>query len=158
MDRSSKARRERWMERAEAAYRRMFEGNRAEELVTLTQREDVAVLIGKELAAFLLEEHVAMDQAAQPVEASTACCPKCGQPGTPTVEEEGEGEELSERTVATRVGPIRVRRQRWRCGECRIIFFSAGRQARSGDGRLQPDRAGQGGSPGEQGGVVCGGQ
>jgi len=133
MDGTSKARRERWMQRAEAAYRRMFEGKSEEELVTLTQRENVAVLIGKELAAFLLEEHVAMDRAAQPVEASTTCCPKCGQPGTPAVQED---ERLSERTVATRAGQIRVRRQRWECGKCRIVFFSAGCQAGLGDGRL----------------------
>ena len=134
MGRSSRTRHARWMERAESAYRRMLEGKNAEELVTLTQREDVAVLIGRELAAFLLEEHVAMDQAAQPVEASTACCPKCGQPGTPTVEEEGE--ELPERSVTTRVGPIRVRRQRWECRKCRIVFFPDGHPARVGDGGL----------------------
>jgi len=133
MDGTSKARRKRWMQRAEAAYRRMFEGKSAEELVTLTQRENMAVLIGRELAAFLLEEHVAMDPAAQPVEASITCCPKCDQPGTPAVEED---EELSERTVTTRVGQIRVRRQRWECGKCRIVFFSAGRKAGPGDGGL----------------------
>jgi hypothetical protein len=111
----------------------MFEGKSAEELVTLTQRESMAVLIGKELAAFLLEEHVATDPAAQPEEASTTCCPKCGQPGTPAVEED---EELSERTVSTRAGQIRVRRQRWECGKCRIVFFSARRSPGLGDGRL----------------------
>jgi hypothetical protein len=124
---------ERWVQRTEAAYRRMFEGKSREELVTLTQREDMAVLIGRELAAFLLEEHVALDSAAQPAEASTTCCPKCGQAGTPTVEGD---EELPERTVTTRVGPIRVRRQRWHCAKCRIIFFSAGRSAEAGDGRF----------------------
>ena len=133
MDGRSKSRRERWMERAEAAYQRMFEGKGAKELVTLTQRESMAVLIAKELAGFMLEEHVATDPAAQPVEASTACCPKCGQPGTSAVQKE---EELSERTLTTRVGQIRVRRQRWKCGKCRIVFFPAGRQAGLGDGRL----------------------
>jgi len=132
MDGTNRARRERWMQRAEAAYRRMFEGKSEEELVTLTQRENMAVLIGKELAAFLLEEHVAMDRAAQPVEASTTCCPKCGQPGTAAVQKE---EELCERTVTTRVGQIRVRRQRWECGKCRIVFFPAGREISVGDGR-----------------------
>ena len=124
---------ERWVQRTEAAYRRMFEGKSQEELATLTQREDIAVLIAKELAAFLLEEHVAMDSAAQPAEASTTCCAKCGQAGTPAVE---GGEELPERTVTTRVGHIRVRRQRWRCAKCRIVFFSARRSAGVGDGRL----------------------
>ena len=124
---------ERWVQRAEAAYQRMFEGKSQEELVTLTQRESMAVLIGRELAAFLLEEHVARDAAAEPAEASTTCCPKCGQPGTQAV----EGDEgLPERRVTTRAGEIRVGRQRWRCGKCRIVFFSAGRSAEIGDGRL----------------------
>lgn len=124
---------ERWVQRAEDAYRRMFEGKSQEELVTLTQREDMAVLIAKELAAFLLEEHVALDSAAKPVEASSTCCPKCGQAGTPAVQED---EELPERAVTTRAGEIRVRRQRWRCAKCRIVFFSARRSAEAGDGRL----------------------
>ena len=133
MDGKTGTRHERWVQRTEAAYRRMYEGKSQEELATLTQREDMAVLIGRELAAFLLEEHVALDLAAQPAEASTTCCPKCGQAGTPAVQGE---EELPERTVTTRVGPIRVRRQRWQCAKCRIGFFSAGRSAAAGDGRF----------------------
>ena len=124
---------DRWVKRTEAAYRRMFEGKSQEELVTLTQRESMAVLIAKELAAFLLEEHVASDPAVQPAEASSTCCPKCGQAGTRAVPED---EELAERTVTTRAGDIRMRRQRWECAKCRIIFSSAGRSAGSGDGRL----------------------
>lgn len=114
--------RQRWLKRTEAAYRRMFEGKSQEELVTLTQREDLAVAIGKELSAFLLEEHVALDPAVQPADASAACCPKCGQPGCPAVEEDAE---LPERTVTTRAGDIGLRRQRWECAKCRIVFFSA---------------------------------
>jgi hypothetical protein len=133
MEGKAGTRHERWVQRTEAAYRRMFEGKSQEELVTLTQRENMAMLIAKELAAFVLEEHVASDSAAQPVEASTTCCPKCGQPGTPAVEGD---EALAERTVTTRAGDIRVRRQRWRCAKCRIVFFSARRSAEAGDGRL----------------------
>ena len=120
MDGKTQTRRERWMQRAEAAYRRMFEGKSEEELVTLTQREDMAVMIGKDLAAFLLEQHVAKDPAGQPKEASSTCCPKCGQAGAPAVE---KSEELPERTVTTRAGDIGLRRQRWRCAKCRIGFF-----------------------------------
>ena len=124
---------ERWVQRSEAAYRRMFEGKSQEELVTLTQREDMAVAIGKELAAFLLEEQVALDPAAQPAEASSTCCPKCGQSGRPAVKED---QELLERTMTTRAGDIELWRQRWECVKCRIIFFSAGRSAGLGDGKL----------------------
>jgi hypothetical protein len=132
MDGEKDSLRERWRQRADAAYRRMFEGKSQEELVTLTQREDMAVMIAKELAAFLLEEHVARDPATQPAEASTTCCPKCGQPGTRA----SEGEDLAERGVTTRAGDIRLRRERWRCAKCRIVFFSAGRSSASGDGRV----------------------
>ena len=133
MDGRMGSRHERWKQRAEAAYRRMFEGKSQEELVTLTQREDMAVLIGRQLAAFLVEEHVALDPAAQPAEASATHCPKCGQAGIPAVEEGGE---LTERTVTTRAGDIGIRRQRWCCVKCRIVFFSAGHSAGSGDGGL----------------------
>jgi hypothetical protein len=136
----------RWGQQAEAAYRRMFGDKSREELVTLTQREDMAMSIAKELAAFLLEEHVAMDSAAEPTEASTTCCPKCGQPGTPA---DREGEELPERVVMTRAGDICLRRQRWECARCRIVFFSARRSVASGDGRLQPGGVGEGGPSGE---------
>jgi hypothetical protein len=68
----------------------MFGGKSHEELVTLTEREDMAVCLGKELAAFLLEEHVAADPAKAPAEVSTACCPKCGQPGKPAPQKAGE--------------------------------------------------------------------
>ena len=124
---------DRWVQRTEEAYRRMFEGKSQEELVTLTQRENMALLIAKELAAFLLEEQVALDPAVQPAEASKTCCPKCGQPGTPAVQ---EGQELPDLTVTTRAGDIRLRRQRWGCVDCRIVFFSARRSSGSGDGGL----------------------
>ena len=127
------AKRERWLRRAEEAYHRMFDDSCEEELTTFTEREDMAVLISRELAAFLLEEHVASDDAVQPAEASSTSCPKCGQAGMPAVE---EGEELAERVVRTRVGDVPLRRQRWRCAKCRIIFFSARHSAGSGDGRL----------------------
>ena len=155
MDGRSGTLRERWLQRAETAYRRMFEGKSQEELVTLTQREDMAVTIGRELAAFLLEEHVARDSAAEPAEASTTCCPKCGQAGVPAAR---KGEKLAKRSVRTRAGEISMHRQRWRCAKCRVVFFSARRSAASGDGRFQPGGARQGGSPSEQGVVVRGGE
>jgi hypothetical protein len=122
MDGKTRRIHERWKQRSEEAFQRMFGGKSEAELETLTQREDMALLISRELAAFLLEEHVALDPAARPTESSAACCPKCGRKGTPAVEGD---EELPERMVETRTGEIGVRRQRWRCKKCRVIFFSA---------------------------------
>ena len=125
--------RQRWLQRAEAAYQRMFEGKSPEEMETLTQREEMALAISRELAAFLLEEHVARDSAVRPAGASTTCCPRCGQPGTPAVR---KGEGLPERMLTTRAGEIRLRRERWRCAKCRVVFFSVRRSAATGDRRL----------------------
>jgi hypothetical protein len=123
-DKKKDARYERWLARSAAAYQRMFCEENQEELVTLTEREDMAVAISKELAAFLLEEHVAADPAKRPAEASTACCPKCGQPGKPAPRKAGKrGVDLPERTVRTRAGDIDIERERWKCERCRIIFF-----------------------------------
>ena len=131
------ARYERWLARAAAAYGRMFDGKSHEELVTLTEREDMAVCLGKELAAFLLEEHVAADPATAPAEASTTCCPKCGQPGKPAPQKAGKrGMSLPERKVRTRAGDIGIRRQRWKCERCRVVFFSARRSSEVGHGRV----------------------
>lgn len=121
MDGKSQQRRERWQQRTDAAYERMFGGKSEAELVTLAQREDLAVAIGHEMAAFLLEEQVAGDSATRP---ATACCPKCGREGKPAVEKQ---QELEARGVTTRAGEIQVARQRWRCSKCRVIFFSARR-------------------------------
>lgn len=133
MDGNKEAVHDRWLARTEAAYRRMFAGKSQKELVTLAERERMAAMIGKELAAFLLEEHVALDPAVQPEKASTTCCPKCGEAGIPAVR---EGDELPERALTTSVGTIQLQRQRWCCPKCRINFFSVRRSAGSGDRRL----------------------
>jgi len=128
---------ERWLARSAAAYERMFGGKNHEELVTLTEREDMAVCLGKELAAFLLEEHVAADPAKAPAEASTTCCPKCGQPGKPAPQKAGKrGVNLPGRDVRTRAGDICIRRERWKCERCRVVFFSIRRSPEVGHGRV----------------------
>jgi hypothetical protein len=53
--------RERWLLRAGQAFERMFAEANQDQLVTFTEREDMACLLGEELAAFLLEEHAAAD-------------------------------------------------------------------------------------------------
>lgn len=145
--------REKWRRRSESAFERMYGGKNQEQLVTMTEREDMAMLIAKELAAFLLEEHVALDAAARPDEAAPPCCPKCGQPGQRAMKPR---EKLPDRQVLTRAGDIRLERERWRCAKCRILFFSARRSAPFGDGGLQSAAGAKSGAAGEQGGIVQG--
>jgi uncharacterized protein with PIN domain len=133
MDGSTSTLREKWRRRTDAAFERMFADKSQEELVTFTEREDMAVLIAKEMAAFLLEEHLARDPLVRPAEAAAASCPKCGKAGERRMK---KNEALPGRCVTTRAGEVELRRERWRCPSCRIIFFSARRSAETGDGRV----------------------
>jgi hypothetical protein len=99
--------RERWLLRAGRTFDRMFAEANQDQLVTFTEREDMACLLGKELAAFLLEEHAAVDSHMRSPERQPACCPQCQQPGTRVTRAD---EELPERELTTRVGDIKLRR------------------------------------------------
>jgi hypothetical protein len=143
--------RERWLQRAGQAFERMFAEANQDQLVTLTEREDLACLLGKELATFLLEEHVSADHEVRPSEKRPACCPKCKQPGERVTKAK---EALPERELTTRAGEITLEREQWRCQKCRIVFFSVRPQAQIGDGALQSADFGEGCAPGQQGGLV----
>jgi hypothetical protein len=122
--------------------------------VTFTQREDLACLLAEDMAASLLEQHAAKDTQARPT-AEAACCRQCQKPGQRITK---RNEKLEERPLTTRAGPITLRREKWWCSKCRIVFFSAGPQAGLGDGGLQSTRPGESGAAGEQGGVIRGRQ
>ncbi len=112
--------REKWRKRSDAAFERMFGNKSQAELVTFTEREDMAVLIAKELAAFLLEEHLAQDPLVEPDQEKPPACPKCQQPGQRAMKAK---EKRPDRQVTTRAGEVRLERERWKCGKCRILFF-----------------------------------
>jgi ribosomal protein L37AE/L43A len=135
--------RERWLLRAGQAFERMFGKANQEQLVTFSEREDMACLLGEELAAFLLEEHAAADRQVRPSEKQPPCCPKCQQPGERRTKAK---EKLPERELTTRAGEIKLRREQWRCQKCRVVFFSAGLQAEVGDREIQSPALGEGGA------------
>lgn len=147
--------RERWLLRAGKAFERMFAEANQDQLVTFTEREDLACLLGEELAAFLLEEHVAADSQVRPSEKRPPCCPKCQQPAKRVTKAK---EKLPERELTTDAGEIKLQREQWRCQKCRVVFFSARSQAEVGDGAIQSEGLGESGAPGGQGGVVQGSQ
>jgi uncharacterized protein with PIN domain len=123
--------------------------------VTFTEREDLACLLGKELATFLLEEHTAADSQVRLSEKRPPGCPKCQQPGARVTQPNAK---LPERDLTTRAGEIKLQREQWRCQKCRILFFSVRPQAQVRDGALQSARLGEGRAPGEQGSVLQGSQ
>ena len=143
--------RERWLLRAGKAFERMFGEANQDQLVTFTEREDMAVLLSKELAAFLLEEHAAADRQVRPSEKHAPNCPKCSKPGVRVTK---ASEKLPERELTTRAGEVKLRREQWRCAKCRVNFFSVRPQAQAGDRRLQSADSGESRAAGEQGGIV----
>ena len=110
--------RQQFLESAAAAFDLMFGEAQQEQLVTLTQREQRACDLGKDLSRFLLEEHVSADAAAQP-EPVHVGCPQCGRPARKLKKTHGT------RPVTTLAGDIEFAREQWRCPRCRILFFSA---------------------------------
>ena len=139
-------------------------------MVTLAEREAVAVLIGRELKSFLLQEHVAGDPFAQPShntqQALAPCCPKCHGPGKssspkkkpPRCEHETLLLEPVVVLAAEPSDPDRGGRHRGdvpralaRCSSCcRVVFFSAlRRSSEPGDGGRAGSSQGQA-SAGEQ--------
>jgi hypothetical protein len=147
--------RERWLLRAGQAFERMFGEAHQDQLVTFTEREDLACLLSKELATFLLAEHAAADSQVRPSEKQLPACPKCQQPGQRVTKSNAR---LPERELTTRAGEVKLQREQWRCQKCRILFFSVRPQAEAGDGTLQSADSGEGRAAGEQSGLLQGGE
>jgi hypothetical protein len=147
--------RERWLLRAGQAFERMFAEANQDQLVTFTEREDAACLLGKELAAFLLEEHTAADSEVRPSEKRPPACPKCKKPGERVTESD---EKLPQRDLTTRAGKIKVQREQWQCRKCRILFFSVRPKAEPGHGGIQSAAVAKGGATGGPGSLVRGSQ
>ena len=145
--------RERWLLRAGSAFERMFAEANQDQLITFTQREDMACALAKELAAFLVEEHVTTDTQVRPSEKEPPCCPKCQKPGQRVTKEKAK---LPERALRTGAGEITLRREQWRCPKCRVLFFSVRPKAEVGNGGVQPADLGEGGPASRQGAVVQG--
>lgn len=145
--------RERWLQRAGKAFERMFAQANQDQLVTFDEREDMACALGKELAAFLLEEHAAVDEQVRLSDKRPPCCPTCQKPAKRVTKPK---EELPERPLTTRAGKITLRREQWQCPKCRRLFFSVRPQAEVGDGGVQPAAFGESSSTSEQGDVIRG--
>jgi hypothetical protein len=124
--------RERFVVRAKATFDEMFGQDGKNGLITFTEREDRACEATDALARWLLEEHLAQDEAKEP--GVRVDCPICGGP---VVHESAEQAAWDRRELKTRRGKIEYERAARRCPRCRRVFFPAGRVVEAGDGRVQ---------------------
>lgn len=125
--------RQQWLQQAEAAFDILFEGQRQDQLATFEQRESLTSSLGRELANWLLEQHLADDPAARSAPDHVAHCPRCHGPGV----RYDPAEQPPPRTLTGRSGEVTFRRERWRCPTCRVAFFPSGPASTVGHGGLQ---------------------
>ena len=110
---------------AREAFDAMFDPDQQEQLITMTQREDRVLQKGAELQSWLLARHLARDPWGQPKPSEVVPCPKCGREGVP----DKSDTKPVPRRITTRAGPHELRRLKYRCGNCRTVFFPPGREA-----------------------------
>ena len=111
----------RFMAKAEQVFEKMFAEKEQAQLVTFTQRERRACKLGDDLIASLLEDHASADPAAKP--SAPAVCPRCARPGKPAAKVD---DPLPARDLKCETGDVRLRRERWYCKGCRLVFFPLG--------------------------------
>jgi hypothetical protein len=117
---SRDALRRHFLEQAGAAFDLMFEEQVAEGLVTFDQRELRALELGQQLTTALLQQHANHDPAADPDPQPPPCCPRCQRPGRRDGPPDGP---LPPRVLTTAAGDVTLRRARYRCTTCRVVFF-----------------------------------
>ncbi len=113
--------------RAEAAFEQMFGTDGQNGLVTFSEREERACEATDALARWLLEEHLSLDDAADP--GAVVDCPLCGGPIRYDSPEQAE---LEIRELRTLRGKVEHERAARRCTRCRRVFFPPGRAAEVG--------------------------
>ena len=118
--------RQRFLAHAAAAFDLMFRPEYQDQLVTFDQREERALEVGRDLTAWLLQQHANADPQARPGADQPPTCPKCGRPGQPAT---APDEPLPQRCVTTLTGEVTVQRAKWRCTTCRVVFFPPGPEA-----------------------------
>ena len=118
-----------WLQQAEAAFELMFDADQQDRLVTFDQRERRAGSLTGELAAWLLEQHLAEDPAVRLTGTEAPACPRCSRPARRETPPE---DPLPGRSLTSAAGEVTLRRERWYCPTCRAAFFPSGPQARVG--------------------------
>jgi hypothetical protein len=112
--------RRRFLAEAATAFDLMFSQTPDDDLITFAQREQRAHDLGQQLTIALLQQHANADPAADPNPDHPAPCPRCQRPGRRLTPPEGP---LPPRTLTVADGDVLLRRAKYRCTTCRVVFF-----------------------------------
>jgi hypothetical protein len=114
--------RQQFLQQAAQAFDLMFTDD--DDLVTFDQREHRADDLGKTLALQLLQNHANTDPAADPPPGQDVPCPRCQRPARRLDDPEHP---LPDRPLTVASGQdVVLRRARFRCTTCRVVFFPPG--------------------------------
>ena len=112
-----------FLQQASIAFDLMFPDTPEDQQLPFDPREQRAVGLGQDLAAWLLRRHAAAHPLADPPGDSCPQCPHCRQPGRRLP---AAGASLPRRRLTTAAGEITLARARFRCLACRRVFFPPG--------------------------------
>ena len=127
--------RARFLAHAAAAFDLLFDPDQPSDSLPFTQREQRAAELSRDLATWLLQQHLENDPLACPRDAPPLPCPRCARPAGPRVVKD---KPRLQRTLTTRVGAVSFQRQKWYCKICRISFFPSRRPTPAGCRGSQP--------------------
>ena len=114
--------RQQFLHQATQAFDLMF--SQDDELITFDQREQRADDLAKTLALQLLQGHANTDPAADPPPDQDVPCPRCQRSARRLDDPE---QPLPDRSVTLTSGQdVVLRRARFRCPSCRVVFFPPG--------------------------------
>lgn len=108
-----------YVAKADEVFESMFDEDRQDQLITMTQREDCILKMVGELQSWVMARHLEQDPMSSPEESEATKCPKCKHDGVP----DGKEPEPVTRRVTTRTGKQKYHRRKYRCPHCRAVFF-----------------------------------
>jgi hypothetical protein len=112
--------RRRWLTHAAAAFDLMFHPDHQVDLITFDQRESRACELGRDLTAWLIQQHANADDRARPAEHQPAACPRCGRSARRVTDAD---DPLPARRLTSLAGEVELHRDQWTCTTCRVAFF-----------------------------------
>jgi len=115
--------RRQFLAHAAAAFDLMFHPEHQADLVTFDQREARACELGRDLTTWLIQQHANADERARPAADREILCPRCGRPARRKTDPDSPP---PGRRLTGLSGEVELRRDRFTCTACRVVFFPPG--------------------------------
>jgi hypothetical protein len=106
-------------QQAQKQFDEFFDPERQSLYITLTQHEDFVLAMGRKMASWLLQQHLAQHEVGEEGGKPTRPCPSCRRVCLP----DKKTSSPVPRLVKTRAGELEIQRLKYYCPGCRRAFF-----------------------------------